>query len=266
MNNVNNLIEYFKSIGLNVNTTTKARGHLGFYMKNRIDISKNIAPDYLERTLIHEFAHFVHSRLEDNIEKKGGTLAKIFDDDGASDIYRKELISVTNFVDKNSKFEKLLSRKFQLKQQISDCSLKIKRDYPKFQRSKRFVEFDKYIKKSNARYLLKYDRVKLISGFLFKKTSMLTIDNIERDFKDMPPAFCEYIRLKSYTKKQSRISTKINRLKKYYYRPTELFARFIEGLYVDSLAIKNLAPTCYARFFELLNSGYYPYIDKILHL
>ena len=33
----NQLIKYLESLGLRVNTTTKARGHLGFFMKNRID-------------------------------------------------------------------------------------------------------------------------------------------------------------------------------------------------------------------------------------
>ena len=36
------LIRYFKSLGLTVHTGTKARGHQGFFLNNRIDISKNI--------------------------------------------------------------------------------------------------------------------------------------------------------------------------------------------------------------------------------
>ena len=35
------LIKYFQSLGLTVHTTTKARGHQGFFLKNRIDISKD---------------------------------------------------------------------------------------------------------------------------------------------------------------------------------------------------------------------------------
>lgn len=34
------LIRYFKSLGLTVHTGTKARGHQGFFLNNRIDISK----------------------------------------------------------------------------------------------------------------------------------------------------------------------------------------------------------------------------------
>ena len=36
------MVVYIRSLGLTVNTTTKARGHQGFFLKNRIDISANI--------------------------------------------------------------------------------------------------------------------------------------------------------------------------------------------------------------------------------
>ena len=87
-------------------------------------------------------------------------------------------------------------------------------------RSKKFKEFDRYIKKSEAKYLLKYDRVKLISGVFFKQSKTYSIDNIEQDFTDMPKEFAAYIRLKSYQRKQARVSSKINKLKKYYSKPT----------------------------------------------
>ena len=70
----------------------------------------------------------------------------------------------------------------------------------------------------------------------------LSIDNIEKDFPGMPKAFIAYIRLKSYQRKQTRVSSRINKLKKYYQKPTELFARFIEGLYLDKEWVEALAP------------------------
>ena len=133
-------------------------------------------------------------------------------------------------------------------------------------RSKKFKEFDRYIKKSDARYLLKYDRVQLVSGWLFKKTRIISVENIERDFRDMPCEFCAYIRLKSYQRRQSRISGKINRLKKYYSKPTELFARFIEGLYLYPQQVKITAPLSYKRFYELLNSGYYMELSDVFQI
>lgn len=250
------LIKYFKSLGLTVHTGTKARGHQGFFLKNRIDISKNIPENRVVQTLLHEFAHYIHSKLEPDMNKTGGTLSMLFKTD--SSIFFDELIKVTNFVDENSLFIKLYEHKDRVKSKILEYENIIKTCYPKFQRSKKFKEFEKYIKKSEARYLLKYDRVKLVKGGFFRKTVKLyTIDNIEHDFNDMPKAFAAYIRLRSYQKKQSRISSRINRYKKYYEKPAELFARLVEGLYLDKEWVETIAPNVTKRFYELLNSGYY---------
>ena len=104
--NERELIRYFRSLGLEVHTSTKARGHQGFYMKKRIDISKNIPPERTIPTLLHEFAHYVHSQIEPFMEKTGGSLEKLFDSDEVA-IYENELLEVTHFVDPQSKFERL---------------------------------------------------------------------------------------------------------------------------------------------------------------
>ena len=256
------LVKFFKGVGLEVHTTTKARGHQGFYMKNRIDISKNVAPDRLIPTLLHEFAHYIHSQIEPFMEKTGGSIGVIFDDDNP-DFYLDELMAVTMWVDKNSKFEKLKCHKEAVKSEISKYENIIKKHYPNFMRSKKFKEFDKYIKGSDARYLLRYDRIKLITRGLKKTTKIYSIDNIEKDFCDMPEEFAAYIRLKSYQKRQSRISSRMNRLGKYYAKPTELFARFVEGLYLDNETVQKIAPNSYKRFFDLMNSGYYKELSQI---
>jgi hypothetical protein len=248
------LIKYFKSLGLVVRTTTKARGHQGFFLNNRIDISKNTPENRIVPTLLHEFAHYIHSKIELDLNKTGGTLEALF----GSCEYKNELIKVTNFVDENSLCVRLYEHKDRVKLKIKEQEEIVKKHYPKFQRSKKFKDFDKYIKKSNARYLLKYDRVKLIEGGFFKKSIKLyTIDNIEKDFMDMPEAFVAYIRLKSYQKKQSRISARINKYKKYYEKPTELFARLVEGIYIDREWVEAIAPNVTEEFFKRLNSGYY---------
>ena len=102
----NELITYFENLGLDVHTSTKARGHQGFFLRKRIDISKNISKDRIVPTLLHEFTHYVHSIIEPRMEKTGGTLEFIFND-GDVEIYEKELLKVTNFVDVNSRCEKL---------------------------------------------------------------------------------------------------------------------------------------------------------------
>ncbi len=261
--NKNELIEYFKSLGLEVHTGTKARGHQGFFIKNRIDISKNTPENRLVPTLLHEFAHYIHSKIEPEMNKSGGTFKKLFLSENP--IYKDELIKVTNFVDENSLCVKLYEHKDRIKSKIKEQEKIIKSDYPNFQRSKKFKEFDKFIRKSSAKYLLKYDRVKVIEGgFFSKKTQIYTIDSIETDFPDMPDAFRAYIRLKSLQRKQARISSKINRYRKYYERPTELFARFVEGIYLDREWVEALAPNISKQFFDLLKDGYYMELGNVI--
>jgi len=261
--NKDELIKYFKSLGLSVHTKTKARGYQGFFLKNRIDISKNIPENRIVPTLLHEFAHYIHSKIEPNMNKTGGNLNVIFQSDNP--IYKEELIKVTNFVDGNSLCVRLFEHKDRIKAQIKEQEKIIKQFYPSFQRSKKFKDFDKYIRNSNARYLLKYDRVKLIEGGFFKKTTKLySIDNLERDFAGMPTSFCAYIRLRSYQKKQSRISARINKWKKYYEKPTELFARLIEGIYLDREWVEAIAPNVTRQFFDLLNDGFYGEMKEVM--
>lgn len=298
------LIKYFKSLGIEVYTNTKARGHQGFFLKNRIDISKNTKGERIIPTLLHEFAHYIHAKIEPDMAKTGGSLEVLFNakckmrsaksevslrgmseandeaiqmnffgfprrsasrtprNDNRSpltahcSLIEGELLQVTKFVDVNSHMVKLNDHKAQIKKKIKNQEEIIKKYYPNFMRSKKFKEFDKYIRKSKAKYLLKYDRVKFITPFL-RRIEFYAIDNIERDFPDMPTAFVAYIRLKSAQKKQARISARINRLNKYYAKPTELFARFVEGLYMDEARTRACAPHATQRFFELLEQNYY---------
>lgn len=260
----NDLIKYFKSLGLEIHTSTKARGHQGFFLDGRIDISKNLPQERVVPTLLHEFAHYVHSKIEKNMAKTGGSLDVLFDCENTDEIF-KELVEVTHFVDVNSLHKKLSNHREIVKNKIKELDEEIKKEYPKFQRSKKFKELEKIVKKSNAKYLLKYDRVK-ISGWLFQKSKIYSIDNIEYDFPELKPSVVAFIRLKSYQKKQTRISQRICKLNKYYERPTELFARFVEGLYVDETTVKELAPKTYGKFFELLNDGYYLELKSVLDI
>ncbi|MDR1168304.1 MAG: hypothetical protein LBK53_05365 [Heliobacteriaceae bacterium] len=256
------LIKYFKSLGLTVNTRTKARGHQGFFMKNRIDISKSTPPHRVVPTLLHEFAHYIHSKIEPASIKSCGHLEVIFKSDNP--VIETELLKVTNFVDENSLCLRLYEHKERVKVKIKKYEKIVKKDYPGFQRSKKFTEFDSYIKKSKAKYLLKYDRVRVLGGLFNHKAEIFTIDNIEKDFPQMPAAFAAYIRLKSAQRKQLRISARINRYRKYYKKPSELFARLVEGLYLDKERACALAPYTTRRFYELLGEGYYKELLNIL--
>ncbi len=256
------LVKYFKSLGIKVHTTTKARGHQGFFCRNRIDISKNIPQNRVVPTMLHEFAHYIHFGLEPDMPKTGGTFQKLFQSENP--VIAEELFKVTNFVDESSLCIRLTEHKERVKEKILELDSTIKKDYPNFKRSKKFKEFDKYIKRSDAKYLLKYDRVKLMGGFFRFSPKIYTVNTIEACFPDMPPAFAAYIRLKSYTKKQTRITSRINKLNKYYKRPTELFARFVEGLYLDREWVEALAPFTCQRFFELLDEGYYGNLEDVI--
>ncbi|MCM1339644.1 MAG: hypothetical protein NC191_08240 [Muribaculaceae bacterium] len=250
-------IKYLKSLGLEVHTRTKARGYQGFFMKNRIDISKNIQQSRVMPTLMHEFAHYVHHNLEPSIARDGGSLKVLFDEDDV-EIYEQELLKVTHFVDSHSKCEKLLKYKEAVKSGILEQESIIKTAYPDFMRSKKFKEFDKYIKKSKAKYLLKCDRVCFKGGLRGNACDeIISVDSLEKDFPDMPTEFAAYIRLHSLQKKQARVSSRINKLKKYYAKPTELFARLVEGLYLDKFEVQKIAPNTSYRFFRLLHGNYY---------
>lgn len=256
------LIKYFRKLGLEVNTSTKARGHQGFFVKNRIDISKNIEEQRFVPTLLHEFAHFIHSRLEPNVSRTGGSLERIFN--STNPLYKKELVRVTQFVDESSRLVKLYEMRDKIRVKIKQLELLIKEDFPDFQRSKPFREFEKYIRRSPVRYLLKYDRVKILTGFWQKNEQIITIDGLEKDFPEMPRAFIACIRLKSLQRKGARVSARINKYKKYYECPTELFARLVEGLYLDEEWVRALAPQTTEKFFELLESGYYGELKKVI--
>lgn len=257
------LIKYLKSLGLKVNTKTKARGHQGFFTNNRIDISINTPENKVMPVLIHEFAHFIHSKIEPDINKSGGNIHIIFQSNNP--ILKNELLKVTNFVDNNSLCIKLFEHKDRIKSEIKKQEEIIRAYYPDFQRSKNFKQFDKFIKKSAAKYLLKFDIVKVVEHNFFKKnTKIYSIKTIENDFPNMPKAFIACIRLKSLQRKQSKISNKINRLKKYYERPTELFARFVEGLYLDKEWVEAIAPNTCKQFYNLLDSGFYKELKNVI--
>ena len=253
--NKKDLINYLRSLGLSVNTRTKARGNKGFFCGKRIDISKNIEDERFIDTLAHEFAHYIHSKIEPENFKKGGSLKVLFDLDNAEEI-ENELMKVTDFIDPNSRMERLLAVKEEYKKRIKIKEEQIKKVCPDFQKSKSYKPFDKAIKRSKAKYLLKHDRVRLITPFL-RRVEQYSIATAHLDFPELKPEFIDILKLKSLQKKQANNSRRINKYRKYYGSAVELFARFVQSLVYDEQTTKALAPGTYARFFELLNQGYY---------
>lgn len=257
-------ISFLKNIGIDVNTHTKARGNQGIYFKKRIDVSKKLSTERQIQVMAHEFAHYIHSKIEPDMAITKGTLEKVFCTDDTKGIY-EELLELTLQVDENARLKALYNFKDVIIKNISEQEQIIKNEYPNFKRSEKFTEFEKYIRRSKAKYLLKYDRVRYITPF-FHNEEIYTIENLEKDFPGMPAAFCAYIRLRSFQKKRKRISARILKYKKYYSSPSELFARFVESFFVDSNLAFKIAPNTCEHFFRLLNSGYYYELKQLFEM
>ena len=260
-----NVIEFLKSLDIEVKTNTKARGNQGLYQRNRIDISRGLKDERAIEVLVHEFAHHIHFKIDKDFIKKGGTLETLFKTQDISAI-KKELINVTNLLDKNSRQKVFIEAKEESSKTIKSMQNAIKREYPDFLRSKKFPEFEKYIKNSDAKYLVKYDAVKIMKGLFFKKEIVLSVKNLENDFPDMPKAFQTYIKLCSLQRKQAKLSRRLNKLNKYYEKPTELFARFVQGYFSTPETISTIAPNCVQQFNKLLNEGYYKELKDLFEI
>ena len=251
------LVNYIENLGLTVNTGTKARGNKGFLKGNRIDISKKVEKSEVTNVLMHEFAHFIHSQKDKTLKN----FNVIFNSD--SEIIKNELIKVTNFVDNNSQCLELLEQRDKVIREIKILENNIKLEYPDFKRGCKHKKIEQQIKKTKAKYLLKHDRVKVLCWFCYEYFS---VERIEQDFPNLSLSCINYVKLRALQRKRARISSKINRLKKYYNNSGELFARFVEGLCKDNNKIKQLAPITYERFFNLLDNGYYGNLKDALDI
>ena len=249
------MVQYVRSLGLTVNTTTKARGHQGFFLKSRIDISSCLAPDRKIEVLIHEFTHYIHAKIDHDISKTHGQLEKLFPN---TDIKRleSELYAVTRHFDRNKGFALLQEKRSNILSEIKKISSDIKVNYPDFKRSEPYKKIEKIIRKTDAKYLLKYDRVKVKNSF-FGGTKDFSVFTLDKDFPQFDIDVKNYLILKSKQRMLKRVSSRINRLDKYYKRPTELFARFVEALFVDTNKVTQLAPYAYLVFCRELAGDRY---------
>lgn len=258
------MIDFVKSLGLRVNTGTKARGHQGFFMHNRIDISSVISDERKKEVLVHEFAHYIHHKIEPNVIQNHGSLKVLFQFEDVK-ILEKELFEVTRFVDRNTALQRLYTKREEALNEIKQLDKQIKLHYPEFKRSYPFKPFDSALKKTDAVYLLKYDRVKVKTGF-FKSTQEYSVKTFEKDFPQFNEHIKTYVLLKSQQRLLKRISSRIGRLNRYYKRPSELFARFVQGLYADKSFVGQIAPNAFYQFNKLLNEGYYYELGDFLEI
>lgn len=262
------IINFLTSIGISVHLNTKARGHNGFCTTNRIDVSKKLPQDKIVDVLLHEFAHYVHFKLEPGLIKSQGTIEKLFNlenESVKSKLIESELYQISLIIFDNSSERKLKKLKKIIGLKIENERQIIKEEYPEFQSSKKFKEFDKYIKNSDARFLLRYDRVLIKRGILFPD-KLIGISTLETDFSNMPKAFKAYLRMKSYERHRNRLTAKLSKINRYLKYPTELFARFFQMYCCDNSGLKGLAPISYERFEELRKQNYYPYVEELFSM
>lgn len=209
------LIKYFESLDIEVCTDTNARGHKGYFSGNKIEISNAIKERKFVPTLLHEFSHYIHTKIEKNLLQTGGNINAIFNlpqKNSDSEIEKKlqdELFKVTNFVDA-----------------ASSCAI-----------------LKSYREKLNKK-----------------------IDKLENKAFKSKKALLYCIELESLQKEKRRICRYINKYRKYYSIPTELFSRFIEGLYFDGKKVRDIAPIAYNRFFHLLEKGYYHELKDVFQI
>lgn len=256
------MVDFVRSLGLVVNTNTRARGHQGFFLKNRIDISTTIDYQRKIEVMIHEFTHYIHARIEPDISRTHGSLEALFPNADLEKI-SDEMFAVTRFVDKNKGYRTLLQKKDEISEEIKTLSKEIKEVYPDFKRSEPYKKIEKDIKKTDAKYLLKYDRV-CVKTMFSTKTRNYSITGIDADFPEFNKIQKSYLILKSKQRMLKRISGRINRLNNYYKRPTELFARFVEALFVDTNRVSEIAPYTYLVFCkELAQNRYLELADFI---
>lgn len=227
------LIKYFESLDIEVCTDTNAHGHRGYFSGNKIEVSKTIKMRKFLPTLLHEFSHYIHTKIEKNLLQTSGNIKSIFDlpvnncDNEMIKTFEDELFKVTNFVDKGSLCNVLKSYKEKLSNKIDKLEFKIKQEYPDFKLSKNLKS---QIPSNNSKALIAHTK------------------------------------LETLQKEKRRICCHINKYKKYYMSPTELFARFIEGLYLDGEKVKDVAPKAYNRFFNLLEKGYYHELKNVFQI
>lgn len=251
------LIRYISSLGITVNTVTKARGNKGFFKEGRIDISKNLDDDSSIRTIVHEFAHFSNFKIDKTLKN----LKPLFGENAEQ--LKNELLEVTKFVDENAGANLLNKEKEKLKINIKSLTESIREKYPDFSPAGDFKPFKKFSRFSDIKYLEKYDRVK-VTGLKDSKT--YTLATVKEDFPDVSEEIISYLNLKSQQRRRAKISRRITKMEQYYSEPCELFARFIEGLYLDKEYVKELAPQSYDAFIERFNKNYYYGLREIFSI
>ena len=244
-NRIIELENFLNSCGIEVNIgKNKARGNKGFFKVKganyRIDIARNQPQENVLKTLAHEFAHYVHYCYDKSLRD----LDFIFD--SQNEHILPELLNITvDSIPKNS-VEPLFNLKETLKQDIFNLTAKLK-EFGLIDGSNSCLELERKINRTNLKYLLKYDKVKVFECFTYKIYSVDELD--ERTDLEL------YLKLKWKQRILKRVNSKISRLNKYYNSPTELFARSFELYATDKNKLSKIAPNVYKSFEKVIKTN-----------
>lgn len=254
------ITEYLNSLGVTVNIgKTKARGNRGIFMGGgkqafRIDIAKDAPQESILQVLIHEFAHYVHYCYD----KKMESLDFINKDISSSADLLEELLNVTVSKIPKSAVVELYGLKEKLRNEIKMLSEDIKVAYPDFKLSSPYRRLEKSLK-NPVKYLLKYDRVRV-----FYK--VYSIEHIKDDFPYLSPAQAAYIMIKSKQRALGRINSRISKMNRYYNRPAELFARFVELYFLDLEKSRKEAPLFSQVMDNILQNNRIPELTQLKNI
>jgi hypothetical protein len=254
-NRILELTNYLESLGIQVNVgKNKAFGNKGVFkaVKDvyRIDIAKGQCDEAIISTLAHEFAHFVHYQYDKSLKN----LDFIFP---SNDGILEELIAITVQILPKSTIKPLFDKKEALKQEILIFEKKLNELYPDFKKNIKYKKIEQKIKNTNLKYLLKYDKVKLIEFYDTKVYSIEDLQGVENDVE-------LYLQLKSKMRALKRVHSKISRMNKYYNLPTELFARSFELYVSNSSLLEKIAPKIFLIYNQLLIEDKEPLITTFL--
>lgn len=254
------LVNYIESFGISVNIgKNKARGNKGFFKTNgkeyKIDIRKNLSEKEVIRILVHEFIHFVHYTYDKTLKSLDFIFPNCFDE------YYEDLIKLTvDTVPKDFAME-LFEKKTLLKNRADILAKKIKTTYPDIKLSNKNNFLNKEISKYGFKYLLKYDRVKILSGF---STKVLSVENLQNDFPHVNPIYCDYLILCSLKRQINRVNGKISRLNKYYNSLSELLARSFEYFVTEPETMKELTPKLYDYYKYIIQTRKFKELSEMI--
>lgn len=238
---ITKLTEYLATQGITVNIgKTKARGNNGVFIFKkdnfRIDISQNTPDEKVLSVIVHEYAHFIHYKYDNKLSSLDFVFGKL------SEIEENELLEVTVQSIPKDFAQKLCSEKSILQKQIKELIGKIQLQFPDFKVSKPNALLMKNLNIC-AKYLLKYDSVKYFG-------KIYNIANIKQDFPELTEEQLAYFQLKSKRRALNRLNRRISNLNKYYNKPSELFARFLEVYYSNRSLSMQLAPNLVKKMDE----------------